>query len=420
MTNDSFKPEPLQEENLPGKRVRKPRKKASADGPPIVAQTICDDTGFAAAPVEKRKRAGRPRKLAPVAAASVEMIRPDEPIVFGRAAALPFAVPVGKPYPSTSCTNHRSSALTPEALSLRSTMLVPAQYDRVAAKDRSRWLRHAVAKTQMILSGATNILRRHPRAAGLIMTAILLGITLATVAILSDRSGPDVAIQKTEEPRLAAAPSLGPPVDAQSAAVEENDSLAGVRIVDPSWDKKSSCSEGTWPYIEQRCLVKDETGKGALNENKIGPRMIDSRVRPPAPEPDGPIGSSTLVAPAAPKVSTTNGIAPRNVDQDDDEELTSNPAADAVPVQVSDTRASAMPVQAVTSRVSIAPSKYRSARALRRSDEISPAAPRRVTNAKRKRHQTVADAGRKARTRTINTVQAPQFFFPFGWFVQAR
>lgn len=261
------------------------------------------------------------------------------------------------------------------------------------------------------------------------MTAILLGISLTTAVILSDAPKPDAAGQATKASRVVAAPTT-PSVQEMLATTDESDALAGIRIVDPSWDKKISCSEGTWPYIEQRCL---ETKSATKAENKIGPGMIGPRIRPTAPETSGPIGSTTAIVPAAPKV-TTDGVATHEADIEKHEEKHEDiappePVLRAAPSKLVETRTSTVPAQTTTPRYTRSSQRRRPVRTFRLSEDTNPvvkpvATPRRAASVKRKPQRYVADAGRRrVRERVVRQAQAPQapqFFFPFGWFVQAR
>ena len=99
------------------------------------------------------------------------------------------------------------------------------------------------------------------------MTAILLGISVTTAIILSDAPKPDAKRQTADmSPVLASAPTASLMQKVPTGTAGESDALAGVRIVDPSWDKKMSCNEGTWPYIDQRCLVKEGSRSAARAE----------------------------------------------------------------------------------------------------------------------------------------------------------
>lgn len=358
------------------------------------------------------------------------MIAPTEPIVTGQTAPMTLAVPVGPPFPSTPPKPARpvalkSAALTPQIVSLRASMLVPVECNPAVPPTTRGQFTNLLSKGGQALSQAAAALRGHPRSTGLGITAILLGISLTSVIILSDPPEPDVTTnQQTEEPRLAAAPAVEPAPATPTGMAEESDALAGIRIVDPSWDKKSSCNEGTWPYIDQRCLIKDETGSDSKVETKIGPRMIDSRTRPNVPEAAGPIGSTTAIVPAAPKVNATDGVATRDMEMEKhNEDMLPEKVSDIAPAKLAETRTSTVPAQAITPRYSASSQRYRPVRTFRLSEEAKPVPPRRVVSAKRKRQPVVADAGRRAHARAINQAQAPQppqFFFPFGWFVQAR
>ena len=267
------------------------------------------------------------------------------------------------------------------------------------------------------------------------MTAILLGISLTTAVILSDAPKPDARAQTTKaSPVVAAAPATPLMQEMPTRTAEESDALAGIRIVDPSWDKKISCNEGTWPYIEQRCLVKDEKRSAAKIENKIGPRMIGSSTRPAAPEKSGPIGSTTAIVPAAPKVNMTDGVAVRDADierredierqEEKHEKIAPEPVLRAAPSKFVETRTATVPVQTFAPRYSPSSQRRRtSVRTFRLSEETKPVVtPRRAASVTRKRQTYVADAGRRSygRVTQAQAPQAPQFFFPFGWFVQAR
>ena len=277
------------------------------------------------------------------------------------------------------------------------------------------------------------------------MTAILLGISLTMAVNFSDAPKPDVRGQTTKaSPVVAAAPATPLMQEMPTRTAEESDALAGIRIVDPSWDKKISCNEGTWPYIEQRCLVKDERRSAAKIENKIGPRMIGSSIRPAAPEKSGPIGSTTAIVPAAPKVNVTDGVAVRDADIERREDIESREekhekiapepvlrTAPPKPVEIrtapAETRTSTVTVQNVEPRYIPSSPRRRAAsvRTFRLSEETTKpvVTPRRAASVKRKRQTYVADAGRRSYGRVVTQAQAPQapqFFFPFGWFVQAR
>ncbi|ARP98874.1 hypothetical protein CAK95_07125 [Pseudorhodoplanes sinuspersici] len=377
------------------------------------------------------------------------MIVPTDPIVSGQTTPIKLAVPVGSPFPATPPKPVRPAALTPQIVALRASLPVPVEYNRRIPAARRRW-RVSLSSVGRAASRTAGVLRRHRQSAGLVMTAILLGISLTTIVILADAPESDATAQKAEKPAtLAAAPAVPPAQGAPAGIAEESDALAGVRIVDPSWDKKMSCSEGTWPYIDQRCLVKDEARSEARAENKIGPRMIGSTPRPPAPETSGPIGSTTAIVRAAPKVNATDGVAARDADVDEDMEseqvpnATPAPPPDVAPSKLVETQTSTMPAQPVapqyaspSSRSVRSSQRRQSLRTFRLSEETEakPAvAPRRTTNVRRtttraatvtrKRQPYMADAGRRVRQRVVRQAQvpqAPQFFFPFGWFVQAR
>lgn len=271
-----------------------------------------------------------------------------------------------------------------------------------------------------MLSPTLDVLRRYPRAMGLLTTALLLGVSLVAMIAVSDMSEPQATERKIDDRfSLATAPSNDPLTllaeEGEPRPAEVIDPLASIRIVDPSWDRKLSCTEGTWPYIEQRCLLKDESD--AKVDNKIGPRMIDSRTRTITPEAAGPIGSTTAIVPASPRAQSTDGVAPPETDLDQYEELNPGPEPASVAVPIIDTRS--IPPQALASRADARSARLRPSRILRLSEDTKPA-PRRSASVKKKRQPSVVDAGRRARAQAVNQVQTPQFFFPFGWFVQAR
>jgi hypothetical protein len=130
------------------------------------------------------------------------------------------------------------------------------------------------------------------------------------------------AIMLTRTPEQAA--DTGSTVSAIAAAdpapaARANDPGAGIRFVDPAPETPVSCDKATWPYIDPRCFapaktetdVKKEARKDIKRSGKIGPRPIDPGSNPlaQAPDHDMPIGSMTAIAPANPKVSTTDGVA---------------------------------------------------------------------------------------------------------------
>ena len=383
------------------------------------------------------------------------MIVPTDPIVSGEVTPIQLAVPVGLPFSAAPSRPVKAAAFTPQIMALRASMPVPVEYNRAVPAPRRRWQvsRFLSGGGRTVLRTADG-LRHHRQSLGLVMTAILLGISLTTVLILADAPETGLTGQATKaRPVVVAAPAPAP-VQEKSMSPEESDALAGIRIVDPSWDKKASCNEGTWPYIDQRCLIKDERKSAAKVENKIGPRMIGSSTRAPAPAPIGPIGSTTAIVPAAPKVSMTDGAAPRdaNVEQDEagiekrdekQEEIRPARVPDAAPARAPDVassklaeiRTSTTPEQNVTSRYSYSSPRYapstqrhQRSRTFRLTEEAQPVVtPQRAVSVRKKRQPQaapyVADAGRRTRQRVVHQAQAPQapqFFFPFGWFVQAR
>jgi hypothetical protein len=383
--NDSLPPVPPKK-----RRGRKVRKNASvmddASAPLMIAQASCQENynenynqenrqenhqenhyegaDIVALPFEKKKRTRRPRKRKTDVEARADMIVPTDPIVSAEPAPLKLAVPVGLPYPVVPPKlvklSRLPAALPPQIMALRASMPVPVEYNHEASAANTGWRLSAfLSRAGQALSHAAGMPRRHPRSTGLVMTAILLGISLTTAVILSDVPKPDAAGQATEaSPVVAAAPAT---LSAQETPVrmpEENDALAGIRIVDPSWDKKVSCNEGAWPYIDQRCL---EAKSAARAENKIGPGMIGPRTRATAPEASGPIGSTTAIVPAAPKVNMTDGVATHDVDFENGADIEKReekheniappePALRAAPSRLVETRTSTVPVQTVTPR----------------------------------------------------------------------
>jgi hypothetical protein len=462
--NDSPPPVALKK-----RRVRKIRKSGSAtdaSAHSIVAQPSCQEnynqenynqdngqdshqenhyegTDIVALPLEKKKRTRRPRKRKTDVEARADMIVPTDPIVSAPPAPLKLAVPVGLPFPAVPPKPVKlprlPAALPPQIVAIRASMPVPVECNREDPTARTgRRLSAFLSRGRHALSQAAGVPRRHPRSTGLVMTAILLGISLTTAVILSDVPKPDATGQATDaSPILAAAPAAPSVQEALTRMPEESDALAGIRIVDPLWDKKVSCSEGAWPYIDQRCL---EAKSAARTENKIGPGMIAPRARPAAPETSGPIGSTTAIVPAAPKAPVTDGVAPRDLELQKDEEKGAQPAPKVAPSQLAETRTSTIPPETATPRYSRPSPRYASSaqtryapstqrrqpvRTFRLSEETKPVVTRqwRAAGVKRKRQPYVADAGRRSRERIINQAQAPQapqFFFPFGWFVQAR
>ena len=415
------------------RRARKSRKDAAIpEAPSGVEQTACveqaacqEGAEIIALPAEPKKRVRRPRKRKPAVEAPADMISPDEPIVSGQ--AIPLAVPVGRPFPSSPPRPPRPAALTPQIVSLRASMLVPIQHDAAPAMPSPSRFADFLSDSGRALSQAANVLRRHPRSTGLAMTAILLGISMTTAIVLSDPPESGTAIPMAEAPKFAAAPVVPAVSEVAASPVEESDPLAGIRIVDPSWDKKISCDEGTWPYIDQRCLTKDTSKDDGKVERKIGPRMIDSRTRPQAPEPTGPVGSTTAIVPAAPKVSVTDGVAPRDTELDAaGEALDQNvpePPADTAPARIVETRTSTIRTYSAPTRSYASSPRYRPVRTFRLSEEAKPVTPPRRVVSTKKRQPTVAETGRRTQRRVVNNAaapQVPQFVFPFGWFVQAR
>lgn len=454
------------------RRSRKPRKDMAtpsdasvANDPSVVAALALQDVGdIASPPVEKKRRPRTPRKRKTPVEAAPEMIAPAEPIASAPTAAvapesvaepggpLGLAVPVGPSFAPPLPARVKPSALTPQVVSLRASMLVPLEphVAEPAASDRWR-LPGFVSKATDALPKISGVLRRHPRSVGLAMTALLLGISLTTAAMFSLPAQRSAAEQTKPAPELAAAapvaqssmetrteqPARTGTAEAAGAA-EESDALAGVRIVDPSWDGASSCKDSVWPYIDQRCVVKEDTAKaGTRTETKIGPRSIDIRPQLSPSARTGPIGSTTAVVPASPKVNATDGLGlgqfisggaetdGRATKEDVDPEATDAPARDVpairtAPVQAVETQASAMQV---VRQASPAPRsrKSRQMETFRLTEETTKAPPRRAAQVKRKKYPSVAASSR--RTRVVNNAvqpQPPQFLFPFGWFVQAR
>ena len=392
------------------------------------------------------------------------MIVPTDPIVSGETTPIQLAVPVGSPFPAVPPKPIKPAMLTPMAL--RALLPVPVDYNRAIPSTRKRWkVSGFLSKSGRAVSRTADVLRRHRQSLGLVMTAILLGISLTTIVILADAPKTAPSVEATQAPAVVAAAPAPAPVQDVPASPEESDALAGIRIVDPSWDKKMSCNEGTWPYIDQRCLVKDEKQSAAKAENKIGPRMIGSTPRPQALEPIGPIGSTTAIVPAAPKVNVTDGAAPRAEDVEQDaeqheadireredirkkyeairkknEDIRPARVPDAAPMRAADVesskpveiRTSTTPAETVSQRSYSSPKHVRSkprrqrTRTVRPTEEAQPAERRqRAVSVRRKRQAApaVADARRRPRQRVVQQAQAPQapqFFFPFGWFVQAR
>ena len=318
--NDSPSPVPTK------KRVRKRRKNHLAidahSAPSALAQTSDGhDEGQLALPFQTRKKTRRPRTRKTNVEVPADMIVPTDPIVSGESTPIQLAVPVGSPFPAVPPKPIKPAMLTPMAL--RALLPVPVDYNRAIPSPRKCWkVSGFLSKSGRAVSRTADVLRRHRQSLGLVMTAILLGISLTTIVILADAPKTAPKVEAAQAPAVvAAAPAPAPaPVQDIPAGPEESDALAGIRIVDPSWDKKMSCNEGTWPYIDQRCLVKDEKRSVAKAENKIGPRMIGSTPRPQALEPIGPIGSTTAIVPAAPKVNVTDGAAARDEDRDEDVE----------------------------------------------------------------------------------------------------
>ena len=458
------------------RRTRKPKKDASMAGdPPIVTQQACNDVGDIAVPSPEKKKRSRPqrartpRKRKPPAEIAPEMIAPDEPIASCApepaparepapalaasaesarpVAPIPLAVPVGVPFPPTPPRPVRRSALTAQIVSLRASMLTPIEPVYVAPAAPSGWQApRFVSMAKEALPKINGVLSRHPRSVGLAMTGLLLGVSLATIALLSQPSEQQIATQpEAPAPALAAAvPSAPLEQNVQTKpAKEENDPLAGVRIVDPSWEQRNSCKESAWPYIEQRCVVKEEA-RDARVDRKIGPGMI-VRARPQPSENNASIGSTTAIVPAtprvtdgvalpetelddrnnaAPKESATDGVATPETAFDERDRPTPKSVTDTVPAQVADAQTATIPTQ--TSKRAprvryITPQRSRKVQTFRLSEERSAPAPRRVANPKRKKQPQTTVAGRRTQRNIVSTApQTPQFFFPFGWFVQAR
>lgn len=476
--NDSPPPAPPKR-----RRNRKNRKSVSAtDGaspPAIVTQPSCiaqtsyhescqaggqedrqDDrqegcnqgADFVVLPPENKKRTRRPRKRKTNVEAPVNMIVSTDPIVSDQTEPLKLAVPVGSPYPAVAPKPARPAALTPQIVAIRAALPAPAEYDLGNLARAELWQSSPSPSSRSGPASSPvknvphrqDVPRRHSRFVGLAMTAILLGISVTTAIVLSDAPKPDTKRQTADvSPIVATVPATSLMQKIATSPAGESDALAGVRIVDPSWDKKMSCNEGTWPYIDQRCLVKEGSRSAARAENKIGPRMIR---RPAAPETSGPIGSTTAIVPAAPKVSATDGVAVRDADMEKHEErhekiVAPEPVLRAAPpkpvetrtsnVEIrtapAETRPSTVTVQNVEPRYIPSSPRRRAAsvRTFRLSEETTKpvATPRRAASVKRKRPTYVAEAGRRAYGRVVTQAQAPQapqFFFPFGWFVQAR
>ncbi len=436
------------------RRVRRTRKDtATPDDPSITVQQACDGAGtIAATPAEKKRRARSPRKRKSPVEISADMIAPDEPIVSQPPAqsrsrrtvskrtaraekSIPLAVPVGAPYPSTPARPVKVSALPMDIVSLRTSMLVPVTIDSAAPVASHEWqLPDFVWKARHALPKIGNALRRHPRAVGLTITAVLLGLSITMAAIHWEPSQRSMTEQPAAVPKGVAIASS---VSAESAPIETDVSIAadaqsqpkdentapGVRIVDPSWDKKSSCHESAWPYIDQSCLLKDEENNDGKPDRKIGPRMIDARTRPRSPDDPASIGSATAIVPAAPKAQATDGVATPELDAEQQDEAAPKPVTDSAPLPVADTQTATISEQRSAPRVRfVAPQRTRKGRTFRRSDEVRVPAPSRVGSAKRKKQPYVAEARRRTTQRNVVSAppQAQQFFFPFGWLVQAR
>jgi hypothetical protein len=421
----------------------------------------------------KKKRTRRPRKRKTNVEAPVNMIVSTDPIVSDQTEPLKLAVPVGSPYPAAAPKPARPAALTPQIEAIRAALPAPAEYDLGNLARAEHWQPFPPSSPrsgQTLSSGPMSspvrdvpyyqdAPRRRSRFIGLAMTAILLGISVTTAIVLSDAPKPEAKRQTAAmSPVLASAPAASLMQKSPASTTGESDALAGVRIVDPSWDKKMSCNEGTWPYIDQRCLVKEGSRSAARAENKIGPRMMIRR--PAAPETTGPIGSTTAIVPAAPKAIATDGVAVREADIEKHEGrhdiVAPAPVLRAAPPKPVETRTSTVEIRTapVESRMSVvetrtptvtvedtAPRYTRSSRwrktapvrtyslseetaapavTSRRATSVRRAAT--VTSVKRKRQTYVAEAGRRSygRVTQAQAPQAPQFFFPFGWFVQAR
>jgi len=468
------------------KRARRTRKSAAVEDSATAPKPRTRKRRAAGEPAAKRVRKSKTKEEAAAA-----MIAPTDPIVRAApseppAADVPLAVPVGAPFPQAPARPAMRSA-TPQIIAMRSQMLVPVSAFGEAANDKAASDKHAGDKAAWTMAAASvrragrSSLVRNRSYAGLIATGLLLAFSMTTVVLLSDdaapkrteavvpaitgyqaepiptpylhqaqqvqppqsqpvqqKPGPSKAAQKSATPKAAqpvrqvmpAQPAPAQPE--QVVTTEESDGLAGVRIVDPSWDKSHSCSESAWPYIDQRCLTKEEPRQDGRAENKIGPRMFVAPPRPAAPPPAAPVGSTTAIVAAAPKVHpTTDGVGTHEADDEvQPQQVIAEPAPAPVykPQRVIEAKAPPVQDYVVTERYVEKSSRERvskkrqATRTVREVEETRPAKPQRVVAARKKRQPVVAEA-RRAGPRVVQQAQAapqPQFFFPFGFFLQAR
>lgn len=468
------------------KRARRTRKSVAVE----------DSTTAPKPRTRKRRAAGEPaakrvRKSKTKEEAAAAMIAPTDPIVRAApseppSADVPLAVPVGAPFPQGPTPSAVMRSATPQIIAMRSQMLVPVsafgetvndKSDDKATSDKATW---TMAAASVRRAGRLSLVRNRSHA-GLVATGLLLAFSMTTVVLLSDdaapkrreavvpaitgyqaepiptphlhqaqqvqspqsqpvqqKPAPSKAAQKSATPKAAqpvrqvmpAQPAPAQPE--QAVTTEESDGLAGVRIVDPSWDKSHSCSESAWPYIDQRCLTKEEPRQDGRAENKIGPRMFVAPPRPAAPPVNTPLGSTTAIVAAAPKVHpTTDGVGTHEADDEmQPQQVIAEPAPAPVykPQRVIEAKAPPVQDYVVTERYVEKSSRERvskkrqATRTVREVEETRPAKPQRVVAARKKRQPVVAEA-RRAGPRVVQQAQAapqPQFFFPFGFFMQAR
>ncbi len=116
-------------------------------------------------------------------------------------------------------------------------------------------------------------------------------------------------------------------------------------------------------------------------------------------------------------------MATPNVEAEQQDEDAPMPVTDRAPVHVDDTQSAMIPERRSAPRVRfVAPQRTRKVQTSRRSEEARAPSARHVVSAKRKKRPYVAEARRRTTQRNVVSAapQAQQFFFPFGWLVQAR